>query len=240
MKTSVRFVRTGEVRELEFEDFQKLILDQTISPFELVCDDVLTKDEWVTVDNVKVFHRLTENRHEVGERLKRQLEQERLAEQEKKETEQRFLHLKKHVQEFFNCLPEESTFALIQHFSRFQKMHCRPGSGNIYVSLCPSFDQPAFFQLNVAERRLVIDGDPVSCDTATMDTLVDLANRLHQEEHALEDDTDGMDGETLLLFDYMGSAPRCLIRWCPDQDAEARRLDTVNAFRTKLLGLRGD
>ena len=61
---------------IEYEAFKKQIISGDIGPDTHVRDRVLTDDQWMSADNLGIFHKMSPSKHPHGRILKQKLRQE--------------------------------------------------------------------------------------------------------------------------------------------------------------------
>jgi hypothetical protein len=126
MSIILRTHATGETRVISFEDFKERVRAGEIFPKDQVQDRVLTNNQWWTVDNLRLFHRLCPIHYTKGPflvaREKAEEEQDRLQEISQTQAEKEAAL----ARTFFREDPSESDIIPVTAFQFLTACHEEP------------------------------------------------------------------------------------------------------------------
>ena len=234
IKTDIKHLKL----EVDFDQFKALISNNEIAPLDLVKDNIITKGEWMTADNLKIFHRLSPNNYEYGPLLKKQLADEDKKKQSEQETMEKLHQEYRSAVDLFQMsnIPEldiSGQFDLYVHYQHFMKLKIVPEKGNIYISVINSFEASEFYQLNLAKKELLKNNSLCSIKNSEIENLLNLAQNIQNGDMKYEEDILGLDGYSLFFISFLEDV-KGFIRWSPSCDSEERKLISLNRLHMKL------
>src|SRR5262245_1597357 len=147
MSIALRTKATGEARVISYNEFKDRIRRDEVCPQDQVQDRVLTNDQWWTVDNLRIFHRLSPVSHAKGPYLvareKAEEEKRRLEEIEQRRAAEKAALARK----LFQVEQSERDFMLYPLFEFLTGCNEQPLTGQDFAmrfTELPSFHPPLF------------------------------------------------------------------------------------------------
>jgi hypothetical protein len=233
-----------------YDEFKERIRKGEVFPADQVQDRVLTNEQWWTVDNLRIFHRLSPARHAKGPHL---------VAREKAEEEKRCLE-EVHQMQAAQRQALASKFFCVEHprrnilmsslFEFLTACHEDPLASEEFAvrfSYMPSF-HPALF-VRAARRRGNWELHYKAADSETSETghsllanneaqqLIDLIECVNLTEMPDEDDVIGLDGATWSLEIARQGIYALRQRWSPLHDTSERELAEFVALGKYLVQL---
>ena len=241
---------TGEVTTLPYNEFKDGIRKGEVLPQDEVQDRVLTNNEWRTVDNLRIFHKLSPDRYPSGPYLaareRAEAERDRLSEECRiQEAAQEAL-----AREFFKPANAESGF-MLRCLYRFL-IECREAPLTcdefaVRFTYLPSFHPSLFVRASHhggkwelscrAQNGPTINHLPLAPEDGRR--LLSLAEAVNLAAMPVDDDVLGLDGSTWALEACCSGGHAFRHRWSPAHDTEKRALTEFVALSRYLVKLSG-
>jgi hypothetical protein len=231
-----------------YDEFKERIRKGEVSPGDQVQDRVLTNDQWWTVDNLRIFHRLSPSRHVKGPHLvareKAEEEKRRLEEvHQMQAAQQRVLASK-----FFHVeLPRADIMAsfLFEFLTACHEEPLVSGDFAVRFSYLPSFHSPLFVRASRRGERWELHykagvgsetGHSLLADDEAQQ-LIDLTESVNLTEMPYKEDVIGLDGARWSLEIARQGIYTFRQRWSPVHDTSERRLAEFVALGKYLVQL---
>jgi hypothetical protein len=147
MAIALKTHATGETRVISYDEFKERVRRGEILPEDQVQDRILTNDQWWTVDNLRIFHRLCPIRYTKGPHL---VARERGEEEERRLEEISRMQAAEQAalaRKFFRVDQPESDIILASLFQFLTACDEQPLAGHDFAvrfTYLPSFHTPLF------------------------------------------------------------------------------------------------
>ena len=80
---------------VDFDEFKTMIMENHIGPYDLIKDNILTENEWLAAENLRIIHRLSPVNHAKGSVLLEKMSMDEKKEAGEKNWESKFSSNKK-------------------------------------------------------------------------------------------------------------------------------------------------
>lgn len=225
-ETQILNIEKGVVESVPFEELQRLFANGSISPLTEVRDRVLTKGEWISANNLKLFHKLNPNKCPIGPILEKQISDENIISEKIKEDLSRCQEYVKYFpNQIFGDDIRQILYRMRPIISLLKSANLTPlraltseySEAYRFIYL-PSFDSGIIASIYKNSSSIMAQTgdfyDAIGCDK--MQKLNTVINSVNFWTLPCRSDRLGLDGATWLIEGINNGSYHAIYRWSPD------------------------